>query len=55
MLSTTNWIERLHRAYRRVLRMRGALPDESSLLVLLARIGMSRKSIRFQLMANSGP
>lgn len=44
MLSTTNWIERLHRAYRRVLRMRGALPDESSLLVLLARIGMSRKS-----------
>ena len=41
MPSTTNWVERLHRDYRRVLRMRGALPSESSLLVLLGRVGMS--------------
>ena len=48
MLSTTNWVERLNRDYRRVLSMRGALPNESSLLVLLARVGMSRKSYDYK-------
>ena len=48
MLSRTNWVERLHRDYRRVLRMRGALPSESSLLVLLARVGLSRKSYDYK-------
>jgi len=44
MIYTTNWIERLNRDYKRVLRMRGALPLEESLLVSLARVGMSRPS-----------
>ena len=48
MLSTTNWVERLNRDYRRVLSMRGALPNESSLLVLLARVGLSRKSYDYK-------
>ena len=43
MLTTTNWVERLNRDYRRVLSMRGALPNEASLLVLLGRVGLSRK------------
>ena len=48
MLTATNWVERLHRDYRRVLRMRGALPNESSLLMLLARVGISRKSYDYK-------
>ena len=48
MVPTTNWVERLHRDYRRVLRIRRALPSESSLLVLLGRVGMGRKSYDYK-------
>ena len=48
MVSTTTWIERLHRDYRRVLRMQGALPNAFSLLVLLARARMRRKQYDYK-------
>ena len=34
MIYTTNWIERLQRTFRRVLRFRTALPNEQSALTL---------------------
>ena len=37
MIYTTNWIERLQKDFRRVTRMRGAMPDEESVLLLMAR------------------
>ena len=44
MIYTTNWIERLQKDFRRVTRMRGALPDESSVLVLMGRTAMDKES-----------
>ena len=41
---TTNWIERLQKDFRRVTRMRGALPDESSVIVLMGRTAMDKES-----------
>jgi putative transposase len=42
MIYTTNWIERLQRDFRRVLRMRGAMPSEESVIVLMAKTAMDR-------------
>ena len=44
MIYTTNWIERLQKDFRRVTRMRGALPDENSVLVLMGRTAMDKES-----------
>ena len=44
MISTTNWIERLNRDFRRVLRMRSAMPDEESVIVLMAKMAMDKSS-----------
>jgi putative transposase len=44
MLYTTNWIERLNRDYKRVTKMRGALPNGEATLLLLGAVGMSRKN-----------
>ena len=44
MIYTTNWVERLNRDYRRVTRMRGALPNDKSALLLLGYIAMDRKA-----------
>ena len=44
MIYTTNWIERLQKDFRRVTRMRGALPDESLGLVLMGRTEMDKES-----------
>jgi len=44
MIYTTNWIERLNRDFRRVLRMRGAMPNEESVIVLMAKTAMDKKS-----------
>jgi transposase-like protein len=43
MLYSTNWIERLNRDYRRVTRMRGALPNVEAVLLLLGHVAMYRK------------
>ncbi len=40
MIYTTNWIERLQRAFRRVLRFRTALPNEQSALTLMGKTAM---------------
>ncbi len=44
MIYTTNWIERLNRDFRRVLRMRGAMPDEESVIVLMAKTAIDKAS-----------
>ena len=40
MIYTTNWIERLQKDFRRVTRMRGAMPNEESVLVLMGKTAM---------------
>lgn len=42
MIYTTNWIERLNRNYKRVLRMRSAMPSPESVLFLLGSVAMDR-------------
>ena len=44
MLYTTNWVERLNRDYKRVTKMRGALPNPEATILLLARVAMTRKA-----------
>lgn len=44
MIYTTNWIERLNRDYKRVTKMRGALPSPESTLLLLGRVAMTKKA-----------
>lgn len=44
MIYTTNWIERLNRDYKRVTRMRGALPNPEAAILLLGRVAMTRKA-----------
>jgi transposase-like protein len=42
MIYTTNWIERLNKDFRRVLKMRGAMPNEDSVLVLMGKVAMDK-------------
>jgi len=49
MIYTTNWIERLQRDFRRVLRMRGAMPNEESVIVLMAKTAMEKRAYFRQL------
>lgn len=44
MIYTTNWIERLQKDFRRVTRMRGALPDEDSVIVLMGKTAMDKEA-----------
>lgn len=44
MVYTTNWIERLNRDFRRVTRMRTAMPNEESVLALMGSVAMDRKA-----------
>lgn len=44
MIYSTNWIERLNRDYKRVLKMRGALPNEQAVLVLMASVAINKKA-----------
>lgn len=44
MIYTTNWIERLQKDFRRVTRMRCAMPNEESVIVLMGRTAMDKKS-----------
>ena len=48
MIYTTNWIERLQKDFRRVTRMRGAMPNEESVLLLMGKTAMDKKSYRRQ-------
>ena len=42
VIYTTHRIERLNRDFRRVLRMCGAMPDEESVIVLMAKTAMDK-------------
>jgi putative transposase len=44
MIYTTNWIERLQRDFRRVLRMRAVMPNPESVLLLMAKTAMDKKA-----------
>ena len=44
MIYSTNWIERLNRDYKRVLKMRGALPNADAAILLMAQVALSRKA-----------
>ena len=54
MIYTTNWIERLQRDFRRVTRMRGAMPNEESVILLMGKTAMDKKSYLKGLKAYSG-
>lgn len=42
MIYTTNWIERLNRDFKRVTRMRGAMPNAEATIDLLGHVAMTR-------------
>ena len=44
MIYTINWIERLQKDFRRVTRMRSAMPNEESVLLLMGKTAMDKKS-----------
>lgn len=44
MIYTTNWIERLQEDFRRVTRMRGAMPDANPVIVLMGKTAMDKES-----------
>lgn len=44
MIYTTNWIVRLQKDFRRVTRMHGAMPNEESVLLLMGKTAMDKKS-----------
>ena len=44
MIYTTNWIERLNRDFRRVTRMRTAMPNEEFVLTLIGSVTMDHKA-----------
>ena len=43
MIYSTNWIERLNRDYKRVLKMRGAMPSPESIISLMGAVAMEKK------------
>ena len=43
MIYSTNWIERLNRDYKRVLKMRGAMPSAESVLFLMGAVAMEKE------------
>lgn len=49
MIYTTNWTERLNRDFRRVTRMRTAMPNEESVLTLMGSVAMEHKAFDRQL------
>jgi putative transposase len=44
MIYSTNWIERLNRDYKRVLKMRGVMPDSDAVIFLLGKVSMTRSA-----------
>jgi putative transposase len=43
MIYSTNWIERLNRDYKRVLKMRGAMPSANAVLFLMGSVAMEKE------------
>lgn len=46
MIYTTNWIERLNRDFRRVLKMRASMPSEDAVITLLGTVAMEKTAYR---------
>lgn len=44
MIYTTNWIERLQKNFQKVTRMRSAMPNEESVILLMGKTAMDKKS-----------
>lgn len=44
MIYTTNWIKRPNRDFRRVTRIRAAMPDEESVLTQMGSVAMEHKA-----------
>lgn len=44
MIYTTNWIERLNKDFRRVLKARNSMPDEDSVITLMGHVAMNKKA-----------
>ncbi len=44
MIYTTNWVELLQKDSRRVTRMRGVMPNEESVILLMGKTAMDKKS-----------
>lgn len=42
MIYSTNWVERLNRDFKRVLKMRGVMPDPEAVILLMGKVAMSR-------------
>ena len=43
MIYSINWIKRLNRDYKRVLKMRGAMPSPESVLFLIGSVAMDKE------------
>lgn len=46
MIYTTNWIERLNKDFRRVLRARNSMPGEDSVITLMGTVAMNKQAYR---------
>jgi len=44
MIYTTNWIERLNKDFRRVLKVRNSMPDEDSVITLMGHVAMNKRA-----------
>ncbi len=42
MIYTTNWIERLNKDFKRVLKMRGAMPNAAAVILLIANVAKNK-------------
>jgi transposase-like protein len=42
-MTTTNWVEQLNRDYKRVLKIRGALPNENAVIALIANVALTKR------------
>lgn len=49
MIYTTNWIERLNRDFRRVLRMRGSMPSEDAVMTLMGKVCVDKRAYQRKL------
>ena len=47
MIYTTNWIERLNKDFKRVIKIRNSMPNVDSVLTLLAKVSMSLNNSRY--------
>ena len=48
MLYTTNWIERFNKSCRRTLKVRGAFPNEESVLALITSVALDKTNKKYK-------